>query len=374
MKKGRRRSGIAIIGGPRKYKETGPLSEIGYTYGLVQYNDAGAGKLFRMLRALHTVAESSAVDVIFSDMLNVSGIFVLLFTRLTGRKLVLRIRGEKFSQELTSLPLLFRQRLLKEAAHRYITFHLSAFVIKHADALMPDSEFGRLGMLKHTAIPPERIRVVPIPVRFKEMDHSPETIAAVKRKLGIESYSNVLLSVTGFGYAEKIRGLLEALPQLAAYLKRRRDTVFIIAGDGPLRDVVERQVKQYACPHIRLTGFITDVKPLYAMCTVFTHFSYQDGCPNIILEAMLAEKPVVTNDFISFRNRIDQGTNGFIVDLHEQTALPKIIDRLIEDRDLRTRLSRNGREKVLREHNEQVIGRRLADALDALTAAVRDVP
>ncbi|MBN2417624.1 glycosyltransferase family 4 protein [bacterium] len=371
MKNGSGRSGIIIIGGPRKYKETGPLTEAGYSFGLVEYRDTGPGRVIRMLRALKATADASAADVIFSDMLNVSGIFVLLFARVTGRKLILRIRGEKFSQERTSLPLLFREGLLKEAMHRFVTFHLSSFVIRRADALMPDSEFGKLGMLLNTDIPPERIRVVPIPVRFKEIEYSVAEIAAARRNLDIEQYSNVLLTVTGFSYAEKIRGLREALPQLAAYLNSRQDTVFIIAGGGPLTGLVERTVKRYASPHIRLTGFIADVRPLYAVCTVFTHFSYQDGCPNIILEAMLAEKPVVTNDFISFRNRIDEGVNGFIIDLHNPAALAAVIDRLISDPELRTRLGGEGRRKVLHEHNEQAIGRRLAAALDELGEAVR---
>ena len=61
-----------IIGGPRKYKETGPLTKAGFRFEVIEYDDRGAGKFFRLLRNLLECHRRFSKKIIFSDMLNIS--------------------------------------------------------------------------------------------------------------------------------------------------------------------------------------------------------------------------------------------------------------------------------------------------------------
>lgn len=359
---------LLIIGGPRKYKETGPLSTVGFPFAAVEYRDSGPGKFFRLICSFYRYRRCCSFRYLFSDMLNASGVLVLMLARLTGMALILRIRGEKFSQERTTLRVLRRQGLYREYLFRLTTFALSRFVIRHADALIPDSAFGKNGMLTNTRIAERNVSVVPIPVRFDRIVRTAAKQAALKEELGIGEYTHVMTSVTGFNYSEKIRGLMDALPQLVRTLNRREDTVLLIAGDGVLMPWFKAFMDRRPSPHIRLLGYCGDVEKLYASTDLFVHFSYQDGCPNILLEAMIAGIPVVANNFISFAERIESGKDGILTDLTKPDELANVLDRLLDDPELRQRLGRQGQERVRREHSEAVIGRQLQAVLTAFTS------
>ncbi len=357
---------ILIIGGPRSYKETIPLHLVNFPFNILDYKDSGILRFVSLAIALYKASHSGKYAFIFSDMLNFSGIIVCLFSRIFKIKLVLRIRGEKFSQERTTLKLLLKKRMLKPYFYRLVTFHLSAYIIRRAWALIPDSNFGRYGMIENTSISPESIIVSPIPVRFPDIRFSDEELQEIRALYEISSYKNVLLSVTGFDYSEKMAGLMDALPLLADYLNQRGDTVFLIAGGGIFFTEFEKYALSLNCRHIKLLGFINNIMPLYALCTVFAHFSYQDGCPNILLESMLAQKPVIVNNFLSLAERVDHGADGFVIDLQERKSLTHHLNQLLEDEKLRNKMGSFGKEKVLKHHNERVIGMRLAEILTLL--------
>lgn len=83
----------------------------------------------------------------------------------------------------------------------------------------------------------------------------------------------------------------------------------------------------------------------------------RDGIPNVLAEAMACGVPVVTTPISGIPELIEDGVNGLLVPSDAPEALADALTRLRDTPELVERLSRSGRESVLREFDgEQLAG------------------
>src|SRR5204863_1257122 len=72
------------------------------------------------------------------------------------------------------------------------------------------------------------------------------------------------------------------------------DCKLIIVGDGAERVSLEAAARtSNLAKRIFFTGQVSDVRPFYELADVFVLPSHSEGSPNVLLEAMAAEVPVV---------------------------------------------------------------------------------
>jgi len=95
---------------------------------------------------------------------------------------------------------------------------------------------------------------------------------------------------------------------------------------------------------------------------VLLHSSLSEGVPTVVLEAMACELPVVVTDVGGVREAVTDGVKGLLVPPRDPAALADALERLWLDPDLRARLGRAGRERVLREFTLE----RQLDSLDSI--------
>jgi len=95
---------------------------------------------------------------------------------------------------------------------------------------------------------------------------------------------------------------------------------------------------------------------------VLLHSSLSEGVPTVVLEAMACELPVVVTDVGGVREAVTDGVEGLLVPPRDPAALADALERLWLDPDLRARLGRAGRERVLREFTLE----RQLDSLDSI--------
>jgi glycosyltransferase involved in cell wall biosynthesis len=79
-------------------------------------------------------------------------------------------------------------------------------------------------------------------------------------------------------------------------------------------------------------------------------------------EQMAAEKPVVTSDFAACKEIVDDGVEGFTAPVGTVEPLADAIRRLAVDSEMRLRMGRAGRARVLREFSVQEFCRRTIEA------------
>ncbi len=123
---------------------------------------------------------------------------------------------------------------------------------------------------------------------------------------------------------------------------------------------------------VRLWGYRADTSLLYQGMDVYALSSLREGLPNVLLEAMALEVPVVSTRVAGAPRLVKDGENGLLVKIGEIGELARAIGRLIGDKVFRERLARAGRETVVRHFSFATRMERVREIYDRLLGRRRD--
>ncbi|MDP6539224.1 MAG: glycosyltransferase [Planctomycetota bacterium] len=141
--------------------------------------------------------------------------------------------------------------------------------------------------------------------------------------------------------------LIEAVERCVA---EGLDLELTIAGEGHLRGALEQRIAAAAEPRrFRLVGFREDTRALFEGFDLFCLSSLREGLPNVVLEAMAMEVPILATRSGGMDAFANDGTDALLIEPGSAGELAAGIARLARDPDLRARLARSGRERVCRE-------------------------
>lgn len=106
-----------------------------------------------------------------------------------------------------------------------------------------------------------------------------------------------------------------------------------ILGEGSHRDLLQSQVDALnLTKHVLLTGFQQNAPAWYRTADVFVLPSLMEGMPNVLLEAMSCETPVVSSNCHSGPAEIlNNGQLGELVAVNDAQALTDGIERVLND-------------------------------------------
>jgi glycosyltransferase involved in cell wall biosynthesis len=216
---------------------------------------------------------------------------------------------------------------------------------------------------KFVGIPADQIDVEHMPLRALG-PVPPETATALRRSLGISSDATVLLSV---GRLSKEKGhamFLRALAILRNSSGRKLDV--LLAGDGPERGALEALSAELKLEDsVRFLGHQADVRPLYGIADLFVLPSDSEGSPNVLLEAIDADVPIVATAVGGIPEIVENEVSALLVNRQDEAALAKAIGRMLEDPELRNRL-RSGARPVLAKHTPEQYFRHIAGVFENL--------
>jgi glycosyltransferase involved in cell wall biosynthesis len=143
----------------------------------------------------------------------------------------------------------------------------------------------------------------------------------------------------------------------------------VIVGEGPQRARVEGLLEQHALhEEIELAGtvFQERIHAYYQRADVFVlpcqtaSNGDVDGVPVSLMEAMACEVAAVSTHVSGIPELIEDGVSGLLVPEQDALALADALQRVLEDSELRSRLGKNGRQKILREFDLDTSARQLA--------------
>ena len=134
------------------------------------------------------------------------------------------------------------------------------------------------------------------------------------------------------------------------------DWKLIILGEGKLRPSLERQVEGLKLKDkVILQGSVKNVDEWLAKSSIFAFSSISEGFPNALVEAMAFGLPCIAFDCDAGpRDIIENGNNGFLVELKNVNEFSKKMELLIEDVELREEIS-NKAVQVRQKLDENVI-------------------
>ncbi len=113
-----------------------------------------------------------------------------------------------------------------------------------------------------------------------------------RQSLGLADDRILLLTVAKLTDHKGHRFLLEALPEV---IRQFPNAIVALAGDGELRETLERQAEQLGVQsHVRFLGFRNDVYDLIQAADLFVLPSHMEGLCSTLIDVMLAERTIVT--------------------------------------------------------------------------------
>jgi glycosyltransferase involved in cell wall biosynthesis/glutathione synthase/RimK-type ligase-like ATP-grasp enzyme len=118
-------------------------------------------------------------------------------------------------------------------------------------------------------------------------------------------------------------------------------------GSGPLQEELQAMTRNLHVEHLfRFLGARDDIADLLADAAFLVHTAENEGCPNVIMEAMASGRAVVATGAGDIPYLIEEGKTGFVVPKEDEALLADRIATLLEDRELCRRMGDAGRAKA----------------------------
>ncbi|MCA9131778.1 MAG: glycosyltransferase [Planctomycetales bacterium] len=151
-----------------------------------------------------------------------------------------------------------------------------------------------------------------------------------------------------------------------------------IAGEGEQRVALQQQLLGLNCSaSVELLGQVADVRSFYADLDMFVLSSRREGLPNVLLEAMALEVPVLSTRVAGIPQLIRHGENGMLIAPESVAELKRGIRDLAEQPCLCRHLAAAGRRLVEQSFSFRRRMERIAALYDGLlerTPAICSTP
>jgi glycosyltransferase involved in cell wall biosynthesis len=160
----------------------------------------------------------------------------------------------------------------------------------------------------------------------------------------------ILLGAMGRLSSEK--GFDRLIRIVAEQISAGKNWFLVIAGDGDERNRLQTLIEELGMVgRIRLLGFCEQIRDFYESLDLFVLSSFREGLPNVVLEAMAYEVPVLSTRVAGVPRLIEHAEHGWLVGIDDRQALADGLVKLAEDASLRQRLASAARKRVKQSFN-----------------------
>jgi glycosyltransferase involved in cell wall biosynthesis len=274
--------------------------------GILKWTDGFlyALSVFTKVLILH---KEKRIDVIDAHWGYPDGFAAFLIGKLLGVPVIVTLRGSDIN--------IFMNKSIRGSLIKYY--------LKHIDGVICVSEALK-NVLTENKIVPNNIRVIQNGVdqtKFKLRNK-----IDCRNKLNLNNNAKIVLAVNNLVYVKGVDILIEAFSCL------NDDTaILMIIGDGELRDELELKRSHYS--HQVLSRIIftgrkphSEISVWLSACDIFVLASRNEGCPNVVLEALASGRPVVATNVGGVSDIITDSKLGVVVPKENTEKLKDAID------------------------------------------------
>ena len=324
----------------------------------------GAGRMAYVARATR-LALRAALDR-SPDLITTQDPFLTAYVGLSVRR---RIRRPVIIQNHSSFlgePHWVRERPVVYHALR----ELARALLRRADGWRVVNEREREYYVERLRLPPDRVRVLPVPCRIEPflVDPAPSEVERRRAELGLNETDKVLLWV---GRPVKVK----RLPILFSVFERVRaehpGARLVLVGDPSLVPDEERHTPLPQGAVWAGQVAFDDLPGFYALADVFVLTSSYEGFGRVLVEAGAAARPAVATATAGARDIIRHGETGFLAPVDDSRSLARHVRALLAAPAQAQALGRAARQHVraafdperafnaIVSHWREVAGRRL---------------
>ncbi|MFW6033587.1 MAG: glycosyltransferase family 4 protein [bacterium] len=181
------------------------------------------------------------------------------------------------------------------------------WLITRADSVVAITPGARDILIGHYRLVPERVVVIPNGRSAKRSRPAePAERAAAREVFGIPQGSEAVAVVGSLRREKRVDVAIEAIARLPG-------TLLLVAGDGPERPVLEALAQRVAPDRVVFAGTTDGPGSVLAAADAVALSSDSEGVPGVLIEAGLAELPVVATDVGWVRDVVIDRTTGLVV-------------------------------------------------------------
>ncbi len=190
-------------------------------------------------------------------------------------------------------------------------------------------------------LPPEKLIAISNGIDVRQYPaQSVEDLA----QFGIPASASVVGYVGRLDVQKGLDWLLDVAPKILDQLDHFH---FLFVGDGPLRSRLVEQARRLGIEgRVHFAGWRADVPRILAACSLIVLPSRWEGMPNILLEAMASNRPVVASRAHGVTEILGPSAAEQCVDFGDSDALLAMVVRICQDKQLAARLGQDNRNRV----------------------------
>jgi L-malate glycosyltransferase len=170
--------------------------------------------------------------------------------------------------------------------------------------------------------------------KYRQVD--PGTL---KNDFGIKPDEKVIIHISNFRKVKRIPDIIESFKGILKEI----DAKLLLVGDGPERPDMEELVMELGLQdNVIFTGKRDDLPELLAISDIMFHLSEKEAFGLVLLEALACGLPSVATDVGGIPEVIEDGFNGFLVQVGDICAATEKVLLLLKDDNLRATFRKNG--------------------------------
>ena len=175
----------------------------------------------------------------------------------------------------------------------------------------------------------------------------------VRQALNIEANDVIIGSVGRLVEVKNYPSLLKAFSLVS---QRFTNVKLMLAGDGPLRDLLEEMADTLGIKeNVLFLGRREDVAAVMNAMDIFVLPSFREGLSNTVLEAMASGLPVVVTNVGGNPEIVVENQSGFLFTVSDCEQLASMLSDLIANEEQRKSMSDFARSHVVHHYSLQVM-------------------
>ncbi|VAW73259.1 hypothetical protein MNBD_GAMMA15-648 [hydrothermal vent metagenome] len=177
---------------------------------------------------------------------------------------------------------------------------------------------------------------------YRPDEHQP---GYLRKRFGIPENATLIGNI---GRLSPEKGQIEFLQGAKTLLAdRTEDLYFILVGEGPDHKSLENYVTENGMEaRVFFTGHESDVRPVYRDLDMLALTSYTEGFPNVVLEALCMNIPVLATDVGGVASIVDDRKTGVLIPAHDASAVSEGLGWMLDNPEACLAMVADGQAKI----------------------------
>ena len=192
--------------------------------------------------------------------------------------------------------------------------YIERILAKISTNIIAISEKQKEELLSYKITKADKIKVIKLGFDFSNVLALPEHKNQFRNIHNIPNDTLIIAIIGRITYQKNPKMFID-IAEILLTIKLPTKPYFLIIGDGDMRDDMQSEInKRGLQSNVIITGFVTDLKPVFADVDMVLMTSHFEGTPVAIIEAMANGKIVLSTNVGGISDIVENGVNGFYFD------------------------------------------------------------